>query len=105
MTSLTCENYVTSVHEFYEVSQAFCSVTNVVSNSLVCIYTYFHFLILLSGDIETNPGPIPQKDENSLQIFHLNIRSFRNKRSFLSEYLSEYDIVAFSETHLDNQIK
>ena len=38
---------------------------------------FFMFsIILLSGDIETNPGPCV---ENSLDIIHINIRSIRNK--------------------------
>ena len=68
----------------------------------IFIYSFFFtFILLLSGDIETNPGP---SAESVLDIFHLNIRSLRNKIDSLNAIVSEYDIVCFTETHLDNKI-
>ena len=52
------------------------------------------FLLLLkAGDIERNPGP---EIEHSLSILHLNIRSIRNKISYIQDQLSE--------THLDQNV-
>ncbi len=64
-------------------------------------------LLLLAGDIESNPGPsddVSFSPTCALSILHLNTRSVRHKLSFLKEYLSDYAIVCFTETHLDNNI-
>ena len=58
------------------------------------------FLLLLqAGDIETNPGP---ENGYKLSILHLNVRSIRNKLDFILDNFSEFNILCFSETHLDN---
>ena len=57
----------------------------------------FCFILLLSGDVEVNPGPT---FENVLDIIYLNIRSIRNKRLFT--FTHDFDIACFTETHLDN---
>ncbi len=64
-------------------------------------------LLQLAGDVESNPGPNNNdvtSNCKSLSIFHLNTRSVRHKLDFLSEFLSEYLIVCFTETHLDDNI-
>ena len=60
-------------------------------------------LLLLAGDVETNPGPL-NHDFDTLDIFHLNVRSVRAKLNYLSEILSDYHIVCFTETHLDESV-
>ncbi len=55
-------------------------------------------LILLSGDISENPGP--ESFSGSLSVLHLNIRSIRNKISYIEDCLSDFDILCFTETHL-----
>ena len=72
--------------------------------SLFCMYifvSFCFFILLLSGDIELNPGP---KYGSVLDIIHLNIRSIRNKIEDLYKIVNEFDIVCFSETHLDNNV-
>ena len=60
------------------------------------------FLLLLqAGDIETNPGP---ENAYEVSIFHLNIRSIRNKLDFILDIFSEFNILCFSETHLDDNV-
>ncbi|MCU7958324.1 MAG: endonuclease/exonuclease/phosphatase family protein, partial [gamma proteobacterium symbiont of Bathyaustriella thionipta] len=54
-----------------------------------------------SGDIETNPGP---DNIHELSILHLNIRSIRNKLDFIRDSFSDFDILCFSETHLDANV-
>lgn len=39
--------------------------------------------------------------DHVLSFFHLNTRSIRNKISYLSEYLSDFNVISFTETHLD----
>jgi hypothetical protein len=63
--------------------------------------------LLLSGDVEINPGPGGTSNianENILSIFHCNIRSLRNKLNYIADIIEEFDIVFFTETHLDNQV-
>ena len=43
-------------------------------------------------------------NENILSIFHCNIRSLRNKLNYITDIIEEFDIVFFTETHLDNQV-
>lgn len=58
------------------------------------------FLLLLSGDIESNPGP----ENATLSIFHQNIRSIRNKFEYIKDNFLDYDILCFTETKLSFDI-
>ena len=61
-------------------------------------------IILLSNDISENPGPeINETAFGGLTIFHLNIRSIRNKIDSIL-HLLDHDILCFTETHLDNSV-
>jgi hypothetical protein len=53
-----------------------------------------------------NPGPggTPDLIESVLSIYHGNIRSLRNKINYITNLIEEFDIVFFTETHLNNQI-
>ena len=59
-------------------------------------------LLLLGGDIELNPGPAQQ-----LKVALFNARSLVNKSAFLEAdvYSRNFDIVAVTETHLDDSIR
>ena len=58
-------------------------------------------ILLLSGDIEVNPGPMTRSDTSGiLSILHLNVRSIRNKLEYVFDYFSDHDIMCFTETHL-----
>ena len=65
-----------------------------------CFFVMF-LVLLQAGDIETNPGP---ENGYELSILHLNIRSIRNKLDFILDNFSEFNILCFSETHLDNNV-
>lgn len=41
---------------------------------------------------------------NTLTIFHGNIRSLRNKLNYIVDIIEEFDVVFFTETHLDENI-
>ena len=63
------------------------------------------FIILLSGDIDSNPGPTTADDiSKATSVVHLNVRSIRNKLEFLFEEFSDHDILCFTETHLDDNV-
>ena len=55
---------------------------------------------ILSSDIETNPGP----RQTSLKFFHININSLQHKIDEIETELDDYDIVAITETKLDNSV-
>jgi hypothetical protein len=55
-------------------------------------------LILLSNDVELNPGPTT---EGELSIFHLNTRSMRHKLDYIESICNEADITCLAETHLN----
>ena len=58
----------------------------------------------MANDIAENPGPETGETVSSgISIFHLNIRSIRNKLYDIL-HLLEYDILCFSETHLDDSV-
>ena len=65
-----------------------------------CFFTML-LLLLQSGDIETNPGP---DNLHELSILHLNIRSIRNNIDFIMDNLLDFNILCFTETHLDANI-
>jgi hypothetical protein len=67
-------------------------------------FLFLWSIVLLANDIDENPGPeINDMISGGLTIFHLNIRSVRNKLCSIL-YLLDHDILCFTETHLDNSI-
>ena len=56
------------------------------------VFRFLFFILLLTGDIELNPGP---KSGSVLDIIHLNIRSIRNKIKDLYTIVLEFDIACF----------
>ena len=60
-------------------------------------------LLLISGDIETNPGPLNASEgiQCVVSISHLNIR---HKLSYIFETLSDIDMLCFTELHLDERV-
>ena len=57
--------------------------------------------LLLSGDIETNPGPFTRQ---SISIVHANVCSLRNKIDLVQTNLGKHDIITLSETWLDDTV-
>ena len=43
-------------------------------------------------------------DSDSLSIIHLNIQSIRNKIDYIKDSLADFDILCFTETHLNHAI-
>lgn len=64
---------------------------------------YKAVLMLACMHIELNPGP-NESDIKSVEIFHLNTRSIRNKIEYMNDTADNFHILCFSETHLDNNI-
>ena len=75
----------------------YCHIARMDTNSLQFPIS---ILLLLCLDIHPNPGQIT----DYVSIFHLNIRSLRNKIAYLCDIASDYDIVCVTESHLDDSI-
>ena len=60
--------------------------------------------LIVCGDVEINPGPADNPVKEHLSVFHLNIRSVRNKLNVLEDIAADYDSVCVTETHLDAKI-
>ena len=67
----------------------------------VSFYMLFCILLLVCGDIESNPGPggTPDSPPKNMSIFHCNIRSLRNKLNYVIDIIEDFEIVFFTETH------
>ncbi|MCG7875001.1 MAG: endonuclease/exonuclease/phosphatase family protein [Candidatus Thiodiazotropha endolucinida] len=89
----------------YRCLLSLCLLVNKVLGDSTC-NNHFNFILLLlvleAYDVEVNPGP--ENNISDLSILHLNIRSIRNKLDFINNNLLDFDILCFSETHLDGQI-
>ena len=61
-------------------------------------------IILQAGDVERNPGPVSSGKSFLLSILHCNIRSVRNKLNFIRDEFLDFNILCFTETHLNNVV-
>ena len=81
---------------------AFVQITRYSSkhtNKILMIVNTMQLLLLMCGDVESNPGP--NFPCYSISILHLNIRSIRQKIDFIKNNLLDYDILCFIESHLN----
>ena len=69
--------------------------------SNVFFYLLMLLLLLNYGDIERNPGPVNNFNYTDLSILHCNIRSLRHKLEHIRDSYLDYDILCFTEIHLD----
>lgn len=74
--------------------------TGFLNKYFYCIL--IHFLLVIAGDVESNPGPLDLR--HSLSILHSNIRSIRNKLNYIKNEFLDYHVLCFTETHLDANI-
>ena len=79
---------------------------NIVARVIVCLYS---LLLMLSGDVEINPGPL-SSFKKIFPICHWNVNSISAhdySKSFLLKahiILHQFDIICLSETYLDPAI-
>ena len=92
-------NFTPSKHKIHSVT----SYLEAVNFLLICcnpiLYNFRMTLILLSGDVEPNPGP------PGLSICHINIRSLSPVKllAIRQEIVGNYDIISLSETFLSSE--
>ena len=65
---------------------------------LCCYCSYFKFLLLLCGDIETNLGP-----RGKCRVLHHNIRGLKRNFNDLQIASRDYDIIFCSETMISSR--
>ena len=65
-------------------------------------FLILQILLIIAGDVERNPGP--EHSTYSLSALHHNIRSIRHKFEYIRDTFMDYDILAFTETHLDGNV-
>ena len=90
-------------------SVSYMSTSNLfLIDTNILIVTYFYFIkliLILSGDIETNPGP---NEKNDLSVCFWNVNSISaynfEKLSLLQGYncIHKFDIICLAETYLDS---
>lgn len=83
-------------------NRVFTSVQTNFTFIQYCVHIIY-ILLFLYGDIEPNPGPI-EDNAYTLDILHLNVRSIRNKIENLLYLVSDFDILCFTESHLDANV-
>ena len=88
---------------------------SILSSCLIRLHSFMHFFwfyikkIILSGDVETNPGPQSKRCQE-FSICHWNLNSIAThsfiKVSLLKAYITiyNYDVICLSETYLDSSI-
>ena len=68
-------------------------------------YVLYYFLILLlSNDIETNPGPQIESIIKDLSVCHINAQSMLSELDMIAAELGNFDVITISETWLDHTI-
>ena len=70
----------------------------------LCLYDIESILLMLSNDIEQNPGPRQVNSLENMSVIHHNIKSLRNKVDLLTVEAIHHDIIMLSETWLSSNI-
>lgn len=92
-----------SHHYILRTGTCFLSVITQETLFVNYLFQILYAILMLSGDVESNPGP-SMMSQFTLDIFHLNIRSIRNKIDLFLNLVTDFDILCFTETHLDTNI-
>ena len=110
MISLICMQvlFVTIMHLciFYIIFIVIALLIDILS-SFSLKHFLIAFLILLSGDVESNPGP---NNKQTLSVFHWNLNSI-SVYNFIKlssiqalNSIHKFDLLCISETYLDSSI-
>ena len=77
--------------------------TKLILPSAISFFLFtLDYLLLCSGDIETNPGPV--NNQGDLSVVHVNVCSIKNKMSEIEAESDNFDIITLSETWLSDSI-
>ena len=71
----------------------------------VCLFLFL-LLLILSGDVELNPGPAAHFHKKKCNVLYSNIRGLRSNFLDLQSHARKYDIIFLAETLVsDNKSK
>ena len=98
-----------SIFILFPIFSILFALRRLIMKALIFCNANFHFLLiaqmlvsallLMCGDVESNPCP-----EHCISVIHSNIRSIHNKLEFIKNNFLDYNILCFTETHLDANI-
>lgn len=69
-----------------------------ISKGMSLFHNLVLYYLLIIGSIETNPGP---ELNSNVRLIHNNACSVQPKLDIIFDKLSDYDIIAITESHLD----
>ena len=95
---------------FLVVSLFILQSSNPDINIVFLLFVLYYILII--GNVELNPGPeihnsidtSTYRNDKTLSICNINIRSLRNKIEYIQNFTDEFDVVTLTETHLDSHV-
>lgn len=78
----------------------FSAYDYIIAFTRASFLSFSSLLLLMSGDVESNPGPAIQGD---ICVMHANVRSLKRNIDLLSAESNQYDVITLSETWLTNE--
>ena len=63
-----------------------------------CCFDFGMHILMLSGDIELNPGPATRYSKKNCRVLYSNIRGLRSNLRDLQAHASSFDLMFLSET-------
>ena len=63
-----------------------------------CCFNFGMRILMLSGDVELNPGPSAHYSKKSCRVLYSNIRGLRSNLRDLQAHASSFDLMFLSET-------
>ena len=123
---ISCTDMVHAMHKYVLTGVNYLRVLtlNLLLLFLVNSMSWICILLIISGDVETNPGPMSSMESisdstsfcsdsfisnldvlhNCFSAVHLNVQSLKPKLDILETELRTFDVLAFSETWLNSSI-
>ena len=89
---INCHDFDT--FHYYQFKYSHTNKPDYCNNNFI-ITTHLRKLLLISGDVECNPGP---KSTFELKVIHLNARSIPKNKDLIESECNKYDIITCSET-------
>ena len=99
--NLTCA-FVKFGGDFMSVNMH--SVTDMAQNLQLYFIIIQLIFLIMAGDVELNPGPAQHASDYTLSLLHCNIRSIRHKLEYIRDNFIDFNVLCFTETHLDHSI-
>ena len=110
------KNHVTISNKYSQNVDLSCFILSAILGFIATIIPlWVTFIIYLAGDVHPNPGPVNNLDHSTsstdihsflnlhhLSTVHYNVQSLKNKIGILYAEFSQFDVISFSETWLND---